>query len=95
MATSLWDWYFNCQNGLQILNSFSLEPTLFLGHVDLNYKVDDTDDENKAYRDLKIQHPTTNMAGKYSCKVSTFEDEGFVEQQLNIFGNLIRISCST
>ena len=63
-----------------------IEPTPFLGHVDLNYKIEDTEDENKAYKDLKILDLTPQMAGNYLCKVSTFEDEGYVHQQLNIFG---------
>ena len=45
-------------------------------------------DENKAYKDLKIQDPTPGLSGKYTCKVSTFENEGLVEQQLNIFGKV-------
>lgn len=60
-----------------------VHPTLFQGHVDLNFRVDD--DEHKAYRSLKIVQPTLAMAGNYRCKVSTFEDEGFVEQQLSIY----------
>jgi len=60
-----------------------VQPTLFQGHVDLDFKVDD--DEHKAYRSLKIVQPTLAMAGNYRCKVSTFEDEGFVEQQLSIY----------
>jgi len=60
-----------------------VQPTLFQGHVDLNFRVDD--DEHKAYRSLKIVQPTLAMAGNYRCKVSTFEDEGFVEQQLSIY----------
>ena len=43
-------------------------------------------DENKVYKDLKIQDPTPGLSGNYTCKVSTFENEGLVEQQLNIFG---------
>ena len=61
-----------------------IEPTHFLGHIDLDFKVDD--DEDKAYRSLRILEPTPQMAGNYSCKVSTFEDEGFVEQELSLFG---------
>jgi len=60
-----------------------VQPTLFQGHVDLNFRVDD--DEHKAYRSLKIVQPTLAMAGNYRCKVSTFEDEGFVEQKLSIY----------
>ena len=66
-----------------------IEPTPFLGHVDLNYKIENTEDENKVYKDLKILDLTPQMAGNYACKVSTFEDEGYVYQQLNIFGMLI------
>ena len=44
------------------------------------------DDEHKAYRALKIMQPTLAMAGNYRCKVSTFEDEGYVEQKLSIYG---------
>lgn len=61
-----------------------IEPTPFVGHVDLDYK-SWPNDENKAYKDLKIQDPTPGLSGKYTCKVSTFENEGLVEQQLNIF----------
>ena len=50
----------------------------------LNFRVDE--DENKAYRSLKILQPTLAMAGNYRCKVSTFEDEGYVEQTLSIYG---------
>jgi len=60
-----------------------VQPTLFKGHVDLNFRVDD--DEHKAYRALKIMQPTLAMAGNYRCKVSTFEDEGYVEQKLSIY----------
>ena len=49
----------------------------------LNFRVDE--DENKAYRSLKILQPTLAMAGNYRCKVSTFEDEGYVEQTLSIY----------
>ena len=49
-----------------------------------NFRVDE--DENKAYRSLKILQPTLAMAGNYRCKVSTFEDEGYVEQTLSIYG---------
>ena len=45
-------------------------------------------DENKVYKDLKIQDPTPGLSGNYTCKVSTFENEGLVEQQLNIFGKV-------
>ena len=62
-----------------------IEPTPFVGHVDLDYK-SWPNDENKAYKDLKIQDPTPGLSGNYTCKVSTFENEGLVEQQLNIFG---------
>ena len=61
-----------------------IQPTLFHGHVDLNFKVDE--DEYKAYRALKLTDPTVDMSGDYRCKVSTFEDEGFVDQKLSIFG---------
>ena len=64
-----------------------IEPTLFHGHVDLDYKIDKMD-ENKAYKALKIHDLTPNMAGNYCCKVSTFVDEGYIMQQLNIYGNL-------
>ena len=37
---------------------------------------------------MKIQDPTPGLSGKYTCKVSTFENEGLVEQQLNIFGKV-------
>lgn len=60
-----------------------VQPTLFQGHVDLDFRVDE--DENKAYRSLKILQPTLAMAGNYRCKVSTFEDEGYVEQTLSIY----------
>lgn len=60
-----------------------VQPTLFQGHVDLDFRVDE--DENKAYRSLKILQPTLAMAGNYKCKVSTFEDEGYVEQTLSIY----------
>ena len=53
----------------------------------LNFRVDE--DENKAYRSLKILQPTLAMAGNYRCKVSTFEDEGYVEQTLSIYGKQI------
>ena len=53
------------------------------------FRVDE--DEHKAYRSLKIVQPTLAMAGNYRCKVSTFEDEGFVEQQLSIYGKEILI----
>ena len=66
-----------------------IEPTLFLGHVDLDYKIDKMD-ENKAYKALKIHDLTPNMAGNYCCKVSTFVDEGYIMQQLNIYGNLAK-----
>ena len=62
-----------------------IEPTLFQGHIDLDFKVDE--DEDKAYRSLRILELTPFMAGKYRCKVSTFEDEGYVEQKLSVFGN--------
>ena len=47
-------------------------------------------DENKAYKALKIHDLTPNMAGNYCCKVSTFVDEGYIMQQLNIYGNLAK-----
>ena len=67
-----------------------IEPTLFQGHIDLDFKVDE--DEDKAYRSLRILELTPLMAGKYRCKVSTFEDEGYVEQKLSVFGNMYIIN---
>ena len=61
-----------------------IEPTLFQGHIDLDFKVDE--DEDKAYRSIRILEPTLAMSGNYRCKVSTFGDEAFVEHQLMLFG---------
>ena len=61
-----------------------IEPTLFQGHIDLDFKVDE--DEDKAYRSIRILEPTLAMSGNYRCKVSTFDDEAFVEHQLMLFG---------
>lgn len=61
-----------------------IEPTLFQGHIDLDFKVDE--DEDKAYRSIRILDPTLAMSGNYRCKVSTFDDEAFVEHQLMLFG---------
>ena len=66
-----------------------IEPTIFQGHVDLNFRVDE--DEHKAYSALKIVEPTLSMAGDYRCKVSTFEDEGYVEQKLYIYGRAKKV----
>ena len=71
-----------------------IEPTPFVGHVDLDYK-SWPNDENKAYKDLKIQDPTPGLSGNYTCKVSTFENEGLVEQQLNIFGKYVQVHYSS
>ena len=61
-----------------------IEPTLFQGHIDLDFKVDE--DEDKAYRSIRILEPTLAMSGDYRCKVSTFEEEAIVEHQLILFG---------
>jgi len=83
-----------------------IEPTLFQGHIDLDFKVDE--DEDKAYRSIRILEPTLAMSGNYRCKVSTFGDEAFVEHQLMLFvppkdvrlahhldtaGNVLNITC--
>lgn len=84
-------WYFNddVTPFLQWVPGGGRKPQLipgthFKGHVDLDFRVDE--DEYKAYRALRIVEPTLAMSGDYRCKVSTFEDEGYVEQKLLLYG---------
>ena len=74
----------HAQKEMTIFSSHLFKFVLLEINFYLNFRVDE--DENKAYRSLKILQPTLAMAGNYRCKVSTFEDEGYVEQTLSIYG---------
>ena len=67
-----------------------IEPTLFHGHIDLDFKVDE--DEDKAYRSIRILEPTLEMSGNYYCKVSTFYQEEYVENNLILFGKSLFVN---
>lgn len=86
-------WYFNDEVTpfLQWIPGGGRRPQLIgsthllANHLDLDFKLDH-ETEHKAYRAIRIIDPKVAMAGNYRCKVSTFEDEGFVEQKLTIYG---------
>ncbi|XP_055613637.1 uncharacterized protein LOC129760090, partial [Uranotaenia lowii] len=44
----------------------------FKGHIDTEYAV--SDDRFQKYRALRLTNPLTNLTGKYSCSVQTYEE---------------------
>ena len=52
--------------------------------LDLNYTA--SEDPYKSSRALKIIHPSIEMMGEYSCKVSTFISEASKSAQMLIYG---------
>ena len=69
--------------------------------LDLNYTA--SEDPYKSSRALKIMHPSIEMMGEYSCKVSTFISEASKSAQMLIYGKSLlfpsvnnnKNSCST
>ena len=54
--------------------------------IDLNFAINAH--PYKKYRALKIINPTTKLAGRYKCSVSTFSDEDFSSKVMIIYGML-------
>ncbi|KAF7279927.1 hypothetical protein GWI33_006598 [Rhynchophorus ferrugineus] len=52
-------------------------------NIDLNYKA--SDDPKTVYRAIKINNPTTQIAGEYKCVVSTLADEDFSMKNMIVF----------
>ena len=57
LYTLLWDWYFNCQNGCQIWNSFSLQAKQILDAREVKTENQGSDKEN----DQEELHKKTDM----------------------------------
>ncbi|XP_023310601.1 uncharacterized protein LOC108908849, partial [Anoplophora glabripennis] len=51
--------------------------------ADLDYRA--TDDPKSVYRAIKIDNPTSDIAGEYKCFVSTFTDEDFSTKNMIVF----------
>ncbi|CAG4982167.1 unnamed protein product [Parnassius apollo] len=69
-------WFFNGSSGLVYQWIPPMRPQvigLLKGKVDLNFKI--SDDPLQAHRAIKIQNPTTDLSGNYTCVVSTFLEE--------------------
>ncbi|XP_030766303.1 uncharacterized protein LOC115890260 isoform X2 [Sitophilus oryzae] len=52
-------------------------------NIDLDYKA--SDDPKTVYRAIKINNPTTQIAGEYKCQVSTLADEDFSMKNMIVF----------
>ncbi|CAK1600948.1 unnamed protein product [Parnassius mnemosyne] len=69
-------WFFNGSQGLVYQWIPPMRPQfigLLKGKVDVNFKI--SDDPLQAHRAIKIQNPTTDLSGNYTCVVSTFLEE--------------------
>lgn len=55
--------------------------------LNLTYRA--SDDPKMAYRAMKINNPTTLLAGEYKCFVSTFADEDFSMKNMIVFGQFV------
>ena len=60
---------------------------LFRNRIDLTYEVAGGDRWRK-HRAIKILRPTTELSGKYLCKVSSFVDEDFMRKEMTVFCKL-------
>ncbi|XP_045495007.1 uncharacterized protein LOC123693817 isoform X1 [Colias croceus] len=69
-------WFFNGSSGLVYQWIPPLRPQvigLLKGKVDMSFRI--SDEPLQAYRAIKIQKPSTNLSGNYTCVVSTFTEE--------------------
>ena len=82
-------WYFNGEPTpfVQWVPAQMERPQLigdrFRGHVDLAHAVHE--DVFKRHRALRLVHPTLELAGTYTCKVSTFLDEDVKQKKMVIY----------
>eukprot|EP00095_Tigriopus_kingsejongensis_P006890 snap_masked-scaffold125_size330479-processed-gene-1.1 protein:Tk06890 transcript:snap_masked-scaffold125_size330479-processed-gene-1.1-mRNA-1 annotation:"hypothetical protein DAPPUDRAFT_238102" len=89
-------WYFNNEPSpfMQWVPGQMKRPQLigdkFRGHVDLNHSVDA--DAFKRHRALLLTHPSLELSGIYTCKVSTFLDEDVQHKKLTIYSPASSIS---
>ncbi len=90
-------WYFNGDPSpfLQWIPGGGRRPQLITSsypaiesHIDLDFQIAE-DNEQEAFRALKIMQPTIDLAGDYLCKVSTFENEDIGQESLIIYGKTI------
>lgn len=78
-------WFLNDQLVYQWIPSkkpYALGP--LKNRLDLNFKA--TSEPLSTHRALKILNPTTDIAGKYECLLSTFDDEDTDAKTMIVFG---------
>lgn len=53
-------------------------------YIDLTYKA--SDDPYTEYRAMKLNKPTIDLTGHYTCVISTFEDEQMANASMVVYG---------
>ncbi|XP_034935266.1 uncharacterized protein [Chelonus insularis] len=77
-------WYFNNDN-VEYQWIYGHEPRAdpSASHIDVGYKA--SDDPYTMYRAMKLNNPTINLTGDYSCAVFTYYDEEIAEASMIVY----------
>ena len=84
-------WYFNDFSSpvyQWIPNQKPKDLGVLKGKVNLDYKA--TQDPYAEHRALHIISPTTELSGRYQCKISSFEGEDSQEKRMIVYGKRSR-----
>merc|ERR1719347_1510876 len=77
-STPIYQWVPAMNFGPQVID------TRFKDKVDLTYQIDESD-QFKKYRAIRILNPDQSFSGIYKCKISSFVDEDFGQQDVLVF----------